>query len=97
MSIIYYTTPNGQRCISSSRCGNSQDIVCVKSSQCSNESNSPTGGNTQKSVCVKSGTCLNDGTHTKVISVRSDNCKNEGASGSTTFCLNDRIITRPNS
>ena len=74
---------------------NDQNLLCVKSSQCTNESNTPTGGNTQKSVCVNSGTCQNDGIDTKVISVKSDNCQSDDASGSTTICVNNRIINRP--
>ena len=59
--------------------------------------NSDTEGNTQKSVCLNSGTCQNDGTGTKVISVKSSSCKNDDASGSTTICVNNRILTRTNS
>jgi hypothetical protein len=77
--------------------GSTQNLLCVKSSQCSNESNSPTSGNTQKSICVRSGNCQNNGVDTKVISIKSSSCKNDDASGSTTICVNNRIINRPSS
>ena len=41
--------------------GNNQDLRCVRSSVCTNESNSPTGANTQKTLCINSGTCQNSG------------------------------------
>ena len=75
--------------------GNNQNLLCIKSTQCSNEIDSPTTGNTQKSVCINSGTCQNDGTDTKVISVKSDSCKNDDVAGSKTICVNNRIIHRP--
>lgn len=36
--------------------GNVQDLNCIRSTQCTNEINTPTDGNTQKTVCVNSGT-----------------------------------------
>ena len=54
-----------------------------------------TSSNTQNMICVNSGTCHNDGTDTKVISVKSNNCESDDAFGSTTICVNNRIINRP--
>ena len=74
--------------------GNKQDLVCVKTSGCINESTHDS--NTQKTVCVKSTSCINEGTDTKVISVKSGNCESHDP-GSTTICVKNRIIYRPNS
>jgi hypothetical protein len=76
--------------------GNEQSLLCVNSVRCDNVS-FDANGNVQKSVCVNSGTCLNQGTDTKVISVKSDNCENDDVPGSKTICVNNRIINRPNS
>ncbi len=79
--------------------GNTQNLLCIRSTQCTNEIGSieaPIDSNTQSTTCVNSGTCQNDGTDTKVISVKSSSCNNDGASGSTTICINNRIINRPN-
>jgi hypothetical protein len=48
---------------------NSQNLVCIHSTECTNQIFPTDGGNTQRSICVNSATCLKDGTDTKVISV----------------------------
>ena len=77
--------------------GNDQNLMCFRSAQCTNNSTLGISGNTQKSICINSGTCQNDGTDTTVISVKTSNCNNGDASGSTTICVNNRIINRPSS
>ena len=71
--------------------------ACIQHNPAAMKINSDTEGNTQKSVCLNSGTCQNDGTGSKVISVKSSSCKNDDASGSTTICVNNRILARTNS
>lgn len=75
--------------------GNVQDINCIRSTQCSNVINSPSNGNTQKTLCVNTGSCQNSGTDSKLVSIKSDKCESNSVAGSTTICVNNRIINRP--
>ena len=71
-----------------------QDLTCVRSNLCINESFIGSGGNAQSTTCANAGSCLNDGENTNVLANGAD-CESHDPD-TTTYCQPGRTKIIPN-